>query len=301
MASERFLTKSQIISVIPGYEGLPESQDRMFERDKDDLRKLGIEIEVRNIDPLFEDEIGYRIRRSDYFSQLQAFSLEEGLVASVALSLIGEIEDRSVTGRAWMKLNALIDQVDDEAGPFSRFLSVERAAGLLAEGHLPHLMRAIHDRSIIEFDYTRDGDGLTAGRSVEPIRLSLGQEGWSLLGWDRSRHASRTFLVENISSLRVTNQNFPHREIPVNEANGSKSPIRLLVAAPTSKQLILEMEGGKVLGDRDGYVQIEFITFNLEPTVRVLISLGVEIEVVSPREARDLHQVIKGRMIDVLR
>jgi hypothetical protein len=65
--------------------------------------------------------------------------------------------------------------------------------------------------------------------------------------------------------------------------------------------VILEIEGGKALGNRDGYLQIEFITFNLEATVRVLISLGVEIEVVSPIEARDLHQVIKSRMIDVLR
>ena len=34
----------------------------MFERDKDDLRSLGVPIEVGSIDPFFEDEPGYRIR-----------------------------------------------------------------------------------------------------------------------------------------------------------------------------------------------------------------------------------------------
>ena len=40
------LTKSDIFLQIPGYPQNPESADRMFERDKDDLRKIGIEIQV---------------------------------------------------------------------------------------------------------------------------------------------------------------------------------------------------------------------------------------------------------------
>ena len=61
LATKRFLTKDEIFRSIEGYEGSPESKERMFERDKDDLRSLGIEIDVGGLDPLFNDEAGYRI------------------------------------------------------------------------------------------------------------------------------------------------------------------------------------------------------------------------------------------------
>ena len=38
----------------------------MFERDKDDLRSLGVPIEVGNIDAYFDDEPGYRIRADEF-------------------------------------------------------------------------------------------------------------------------------------------------------------------------------------------------------------------------------------------
>ena len=62
LATKRYLTKSEIFRTLEGYEGTTETKERMFERDKDDLRKLGIEIEVGSFDPLFEDEPGYRIK-----------------------------------------------------------------------------------------------------------------------------------------------------------------------------------------------------------------------------------------------
>ncbi len=48
--------------------------ERMFERDKDELRSLGIEIEVKGIDPLFEDEQGYLIRSETFQLSENEFS-----------------------------------------------------------------------------------------------------------------------------------------------------------------------------------------------------------------------------------
>jgi proteasome accessory factor B len=42
LATKRYLTKSEIFNSVEGYEGSPETKERMFERDKDDLRSLGI-------------------------------------------------------------------------------------------------------------------------------------------------------------------------------------------------------------------------------------------------------------------
>ena len=43
-----------------------EAFDRMFERDKDDLRALGIPLETGYVDKFFEDEPGYRIKRDAF-------------------------------------------------------------------------------------------------------------------------------------------------------------------------------------------------------------------------------------------
>ena len=42
LATKKFLTKAQIFKAVSGYEGSPEASDRMFERDKEELRSLEI-------------------------------------------------------------------------------------------------------------------------------------------------------------------------------------------------------------------------------------------------------------------
>ena len=83
LATKRWLTKTQIFSAIDGYEGEADAMERMFERDKDDLRNLGIVIEVGSFDPLFEDEVGYRIRPDNY-----KIDIDE--ISSLELSLISQ-------------------------------------------------------------------------------------------------------------------------------------------------------------------------------------------------------------------
>jgi proteasome accessory factor B len=87
LSSQRYLTKSEIFKNVAGYSGSPETMERMFERDKDDLRNLGIEIEVRSLDPLFEDEQGYLINRNTFQINPDDFSKEEILLLTMAANL----------------------------------------------------------------------------------------------------------------------------------------------------------------------------------------------------------------------
>ena len=86
LATKRYITKSEIFRTVDGYEGSDESKERMFERDKDDLRNLGIEIEVGSFDPLFEDESGYRIKPENYQFQLGEVNAQEITLLSSAIS-----------------------------------------------------------------------------------------------------------------------------------------------------------------------------------------------------------------------
>ena len=87
LSSKRYLTKSEIFNNVAGYSGSPETMERMFERDKDELRNLGIQIEVRALDPLFEDDQGYLIDSDTFQINPNDFSQEEIFLLTMAANL----------------------------------------------------------------------------------------------------------------------------------------------------------------------------------------------------------------------
>ena len=65
LSTKRYLTAEQIRAAVPGY---PEQDDlfkRMFERDKEDLRDLGVPLET-GVNHPFDEDPGYRIRQQAY-------------------------------------------------------------------------------------------------------------------------------------------------------------------------------------------------------------------------------------------
>ena len=87
LSSKRYLTKSEIFKNVAGYSGSAETMERMFERDKDDLRNLGVRIEVRALDPLFEDDQGYLIDSKTFQINPNDFCKEEILLLTMAANL----------------------------------------------------------------------------------------------------------------------------------------------------------------------------------------------------------------------
>jgi proteasome accessory factor B len=87
LSSKRYLTKSEIFNNVAGYSGSPETMERMFERDKDELRNLGIQIEVRALDPLFEDDQGYFIDSNTFQINPNDFSQEDIFLLTMAANL----------------------------------------------------------------------------------------------------------------------------------------------------------------------------------------------------------------------
>ena len=67
LEAERPVTLERIRSSIPGYDQTTTpSFKRMFERDKSELREMGIPILVEPLDPL-EEAQGYRIPKEEYY------------------------------------------------------------------------------------------------------------------------------------------------------------------------------------------------------------------------------------------
>ena len=193
LATKRYLTKSEIFRTIEGYEGSAESKERMFERDKDDLRRIGIVIDVRGIDPGFEDEPGYRIHPDTY-----SLNLGELNGAEVALlSLAAEAWRGAALGEpaqsALLKLRSL-----GIASDFAALPNLSPKLNVNSENFVP-LTRAIADRIAITFNYL-SAQLKEEARTVTPYGLGSRQGNWYLVAFDRDRMDTRTFRLDRIVS-----------------------------------------------------------------------------------------------------
>ena len=209
LATKRFITKSEIFKTIDGYEGSSESKERMFERDKDDLRSLGIEIEVGSFDPLFNDEAGYRIKQERYQLDLgDVTALEISLLSLAAQAWQGASLDDAAQ-RALVKLNSLGIAVDEENMPDS--------APFFSDGglDLPIITRAIAEHQILEFTY-RNYELTDEVRRVVPIGLSTRSGFWYFTGVDQSIEEIRTFRFDRVIGTFTVKKGPKEFETPEN-------------------------------------------------------------------------------------
>ena len=107
LATKRYLTKSEIFKSVTGYNGSPETMERMFERDKDELRNMGVDIEVKGIDPLFEDDQGYLIRAETFQLSGNEFAADELLYLTMAANLWHDSALSNDSKAALLKIQSL--------------------------------------------------------------------------------------------------------------------------------------------------------------------------------------------------
>src|SRR3984885_9922108 len=105
LSSRRYLTAEQIRASVSGYPDAGESFKRMFERDKEELRELGIPLETGK-SSAFDDEIGYRIRRQDYELPEIQLAADEAAVLGIAARVWQSAELAGAAGGRLLKLKA---------------------------------------------------------------------------------------------------------------------------------------------------------------------------------------------------
>lgn len=193
LATKRYLTKAEIFSKVEGYTGDSEAKDRMFERDKEDLRSLGINIELGTFDPLFEDEAGYRISPESYALQIRDLDNVDVALLSQAARMWQEAALGESAQSGLRKLKGLGLDAD-----LDTFVDVSATLRATPE-QIPQLIEAVSLRNAITFEYL-DEDMKSQVRNLHPYRLSNARGYWYLIGKDLDRQALRTFRVDRISS-----------------------------------------------------------------------------------------------------
>lgn len=193
LATKRWLTKSQIFSSIDGYEGEPDAMERMFERDKDDLRNLGITIEVGSFDPLFEDEVGYRIRPESYTANLESITPREISLISLATQAWKGAVLNSAALSALVKLKSL--------GIDSDIDSIPAIAPTIphSDSNFLSIINAIANRQVISFSYL-SADYEIQERVLEPYGVGTKSGFWYVAGRDLDRKEQRLFRLDRVES-----------------------------------------------------------------------------------------------------
>jgi proteasome accessory factor B len=165
------------------------SAKRMFERDKDILRDIGVPIEVVAVD-VWDAEQGYTIPRDRYYLPEIRFSPEEISALFVAARVGG---DPSAEDAA----RALLWGA--EGGIMS---AVAGTTGGIGGGQDPNLTaagEAVAGFRRVRFSY-RTARGETADRVVDAYGLALRGGRWYLVGHDRERGEIRSFRLSRFAS-----------------------------------------------------------------------------------------------------
>src|ERR1700733_12831138 len=149
LSASRFLTAGQIRAAVPGYPDTFDAFKRMFERDKDELRELGIPLETGTNSP--EDEVGYRISRQAYMLPEITLEPDEAAVLGLAARVWHRAELSGAAAGAVLKLRAAGIDAEDTSQPGiePRVQTGEAAFGPLWE--------AVRDARPVPFSYRAPG------------------------------------------------------------------------------------------------------------------------------------------------
>ena len=285
LATKRYLTKSEIFNSVDGYEGTAETKERMFERDKDDLRSLGIEIEVGSFDPLFNDEAGYKIKQEKYQFELGDISSTEVSLLSLAAEAWQEASFGDVAQRALLKLRSI--------GIPSDGLSIPATVQKLNDGgqDLSLITQAIAQSQRLAFAYL-DSSLKIKMRSVVPIALSTRNGFWYLSGVDQEIQEIRTFRVDRINGPIAasagpkdfqTPMGFDSSKAPSESPTNSFALIHVRVGkAPSLRALAISTQS---LGEWD---QVKIPILNLDSLCSLVLWHGPDAFVQEPAELREL-------------
>ena len=285
LATKRYLTKSEIFNSVDGYEGTAETKERMFERDKDDLRSLGIEIEVGSFDPLFNDEAGYKIKQEKYQFELGDISSTEVSLLSLAAEAWQEASFGDVAQRALLKLRSIGIPSDE--------LSIPATVQKLNDGgqDLSLITQAIAQSQRLAFAYL-DSSLKIKMRSVVPIALSTRNGFWYLSGVDQEIQEIRTFRVDRINGPIAASAGPKDFQTPTG-FDSSKAPSE----SPTNSFALIDVRVGKApslralaistqsLGEWD---QVKIPILNLDSLCSLVLWHGPDAFVQEPAELREL-------------
>jgi len=291
MATEQGLTKDTILSSVAGYReqleagASKDALEKMFERDKESLRGLGVPIETigNRADPDDLREARYRVPTAEYaLPEDISFSPAEVALLNIAGGVWGT-ESLSADARSGLrKIRALGIPVDEPIIGYAPRIRVRDAS-------FAALQRAIEQCRVVTFTYLRPGEARPRERRVQPFALVEYEARWHVYGFDLNVDADRTFLLSRIvGDVVLTRKSFP-AEL---RAGAGERALDGLRAVAARQRALLEVHPGTEAALRldrraERASQGIYVPYvDLHVFADELASYGPEVRVVEPADLR---------------
>jgi len=280
LSAERPLTARELRERVPGYPDEKASFRRAFERDKDDLREMGVPLVVEAVpgtDPIVD---GYRIPKDEYY--LRDPGLDPDELAALHLAARAVHFDSVSHAEALRKLGGVVDD-PGEPGDLAALPNAPALASLFT---------ALIEHRLVRFTYRGDE------RVVEPRRLDFQRGRWYLTGFDRLRDDERHFRLDRIEGEPATDDRDTAPPPVDSQATwrqpwelGDDHPVRarVLVDADQAGWVANEL-GEEVVAERrdDGSLVLEMGVSDEAAFRSFVLSFLDHGEVLDPPELRDM-------------
>lgn len=300
LATESGLTKNEILSTVQGYRQRFESHgdnatlERQFERDKDDIRELGVPLETLESpgDPGNNQTTRYRIPRAAYELPADiAFSPAEVTLLNLAAMAWREGSLSRESRRALLKLRSIgAETTEPVLGYAPRIRTTDAAFGPLSDA----LARGL----TATFLYLKPGSPAARLRTVQPLALVQHQGRWHLKAFDQGVGEPRTFLLSRISGavklgrqpLELAPGDYAAEALAELDALWEANIARIEVVPATDAEVRLSRRRGASLG-ADSVIALHFTDAAL--LADELAGFGPEVIVRSPEH---LVEAVKARL-----
>jgi len=174
----RPLTADELRNKLEAYPENQASFRRAFERDKDDLRSMGVDLLVETVPGTDPPTEGYRVDANAYAGQDPGLEPDELAALHLAAALV---RFDSVGADSFWKLGGVATAESPDA--IAQVPTSDEAAALYT---------AVSERRVATFGYRE------VQRNIEPARLSFRRGHWYVSGFDQGREDDRTFRLDRI-------------------------------------------------------------------------------------------------------
>ncbi len=282
LSARNYVDRRQIRETIEGYQDQSDGAfERMFERDKEELRALGVPIVTGSNDPDSDDHDGYRVLRDEFELPPVGFTHEELAVLGAAAGAWQGTVAADETAQALATLRAAGADPDPE-----RLLTLQPR--IAAEPGFDACREAIFERREIGFDYRGEP------RRVQPWRLHLRSGRWYLVGHDLDRGERRTFkLARFTSDVRPTGPRdafSPPAEAGYERVGDSTTAVEAIVALRegVGGDLRRFAAAAPAVATPEGFEGLRLTTTHLPQLASEVCALGADAVALHPPELRDL-------------